>query len=158
MISLVNLKKRLFMQLLPAFRSEPLEPEGCLRSKHYNFFEKLKIIGHPILGLRGVAVEKHWQIVHNRTSNPLSSASPRSEKFRFLRILIPPPLNSQEGGGQETFKISLNFGQITKSKTFLKCTLKRLLKNAQPLFNWPFGCWESRFKKRQQFCWTLSTM
>ena len=41
MISLVNLKKRLFMQLLPAFRSEPLEPEGCLRSKHYNFFEKL---------------------------------------------------------------------------------------------------------------------
>ena len=28
MISPVNLKKWLFMQLLPSFRSEPLEPEG----------------------------------------------------------------------------------------------------------------------------------
>ena len=37
----------------------------------------------------------------------MSSASPRSEKFRFLRIMTFVP-NFGMGGKQETFKISLN--------------------------------------------------
>ena len=42
MISRSNLKKWLFMQLLSSFRSEPLEPEGWWRSKHYNFLTNSK--------------------------------------------------------------------------------------------------------------------